>query len=64
MYILLLPIPPKYGVAEVVSYLERKNIIEIAEYFEKVRKTTGASFWARGYFVSMVEIENGRFGFP
>ena len=51
---MLLSIPPKYGVAEVVGYLKGKSAIEIAKHFEKVRKITGASFWARGYFVSTV----------
>ena len=30
--------------------------MEIAKHFEKVRKITGASFWARGYFVSTVGV--------
>ena len=53
---MLLSIPPKYGVAEVVGYLKGKSAIEIAKHFEKVRKITGASFWARGYFVSTVGV--------
>ena len=42
---MLLSIPPKYGVAEVVGYLKGKSAIEIAKHFERVRKITGASFW-------------------
>ena len=33
-----------------------KSAIEIAKHFEKVRKITGESFWARGYFVSTVGV--------
>ena len=41
---MLLSIPPKYGVAEVVGYLKGKSAIEIAKHFEKVNaclKTLG-----------------------
>ena len=44
---MLLSIPPKYGVAEVVGYLKGKSAIEIAKHFEKVCKITGASFSGR-----------------
>lgn len=37
-------------------YLKGKSAIEIAKRFERVRKITGASFWARGYFASTVGI--------
>lgn len=53
---MLLPIPPKYSVSEIVGYLKGKSAIEIARRFGKVRKITGESFWARGYFVSTVGI--------
>ena len=51
---MLLSIPPKYRVSEIVGYLKGKSAIEIARRFGKVRKITGESFWARGYFVSTV----------
>ena len=53
---MLLSIPPKYRVSEIVGYLKGKSAIEIARRFGKVRKITGASFWARGYFVSTVGV--------
>ena len=53
---MLLSISPKYSVSEIVGYLEGKSAIEIARRFGKVRKITGESFWARGYFVSTVGI--------
>ena len=51
---MLLSIPPKYSVSEMIGYLKGKSAIEIARRFGKVRKITGESFWARGYFVSTV----------
>ena len=44
-------------VAEVVGYLKGKSAIEILEnILKKFCKITGASFWARGYFVSTVGV--------
>jgi len=51
----LMEIPPKYSVAQVVGYMKGKSAIHIARTFEgKKRNFTGAHFWARGYFVSTV----------
>ena len=52
---MLMSIPPKYSVAQVVGYLKGKSAIYIARTFMgKSRNFTGESFWARGYFVSTV----------
>lgn len=52
---MLLSIPPKYSVAQVVGYIKGKSAIQIARTFiGKRRNFTGESFWARGYFVSTV----------
>ena len=51
---MLLSISPKYSVSEIVGYLEGKSAIEIPRRFGKVRKITGESFGAGGYFVSTV----------
>ena len=51
----LMEIPPKYSIAQVVGYLKGKSAIHIARTFEGKKKNfTGAHFWARGYFVSTV----------
>lgn len=51
-------IPPKYGVSNVVGYLKGKNAIAIARKFKgRQRNFTGESFWARGYFVSTVGLD-------
>ena len=52
---MLLSIPPKYAVAEVVGYIKGKSAIYIARTFMgKAKNYTGQNFWARGYFVSTV----------
>ena len=52
---MLIAIPPKYSVAQVVGYIKGKSAIHLARvYGEKRRNFTGQSFWARGYFVSTV----------
>ena len=52
---LLIKIPPKYSVAQVVGYIKGKSAINIARGFSnRQRNCKGQSFWARGYFVSTV----------
>ena len=51
----LMAIPPKYAVAQVVGFLKGKSAIHIARtYGGRKRNFTGGNFWARGYFVSTV----------
>ena len=51
-------IPPKYSVAYVVGYLKGKCAIAIARHFKgRQRNFTGENFWARGYFVSTVGLD-------
>ena len=50
---MLVSIPPKYAVAQVVDFAKGKSAICIARNFGKRRKNfTGERCWARGYFVS------------
>ncbi len=52
---MMIAIPPKYAVSNVVGYIKGKSAIHLARvYGEKKRNFTGQSFWARGYFVSTV----------
>ena len=54
----LIAIPPKYAVAQVVGYIKGKSAIHIARnYGGRQRNFTGEHFWARGYFVSTVGID-------
>jgi len=52
---MLISVPPKYSVAQIVGYLKGKSAIQIARTYMGRRKNfTGQNFWARGYFVSTV----------
>jgi putative transposase len=52
---MLVSIPPKYAVSQVVGYIKGKTAIHIArELFGKKRNFTGEEFWARGYYVSTI----------
>ena len=52
---MLISIPPKYAVANVVGFIKGKSAIHIARTFmERKRNFVGQHFWARGYFVSTV----------
>ena len=51
----LISIPPKYSVSQVVGYIKGKSAIHIARtYAGRRHNFVGQSFWARGYFVSTV----------
>jgi putative transposase len=53
-----LSIPPKYAVSNVVGYIKSKSAIAIARNFgARERNFTGEVFWARGYFVSTVGLD-------
>ena len=52
---MMLSIPPKYAVAQVVGFMKGKSAIHIARTFgEQKRNFVGQHFWARGYFVTTV----------
>ena len=51
----LMSIPPKYAVAQVVGFVKGKSAIHIARSIGRRRRNfIGESFWARGYYVSTV----------
>ena len=51
----LMSIPPKYAVAQVVGFLKGKSAIHMARVFGGRRRNfAGQHFWARGYYVSTV----------
>ncbi|MDR3434773.1 MAG: IS200/IS605 family transposase [Rouxiella aceris] len=52
-----LSIPPKYAVSNVVGYQKGKSAITIARRFGRQSNFTGEVFWARGYFVSTVGLD-------
>lgn len=52
---MLISIPPKYSVSEVVGFVKGKSAIYIARNFMGRRQNYGGqNFWARGYYVSTV----------
>ena len=52
---MLLSIPPKHSVSQVVGFIKGKSAIDLARvYGERKRNFVGQPFWARGYFVSTV----------
>ena len=52
---MMIAIPPKYAVSQVVGYIKGKSAIHLARvYGERKKNFVGQHFWARGYFVSTV----------
>ena len=52
---MLIAIPPKHAVAQVIGFIKGKSAIHLARvYGERKRNFVGQHFWARGYFVSTV----------
>lgn len=55
---MIVSIPPKHAVSDVIGYLKGKSAIAVARQFGgKKRNFNGESFWARGYAVSTVGYE-------
>jgi putative transposase len=55
-----LSIPPKYAVSNAVGYIKGKSAITITiarTYGGRARNFTGEVFWASGYFVSTVGLD-------
>ena len=52
---MLIAIPPKFAVSQVVGFIKGKSAIHLERvYGERKRNFVGQHFWARGYFVSTV----------
>ena len=52
---MLVSIPPKYSVSQVMGYVKGKSAIHMARtYGGRKRNFVGMHFWARGYWVSTV----------
>ena len=54
---LLLSIPPKYSVSNTIGFIKGKSAIRIHRDLLKTKKMTGLHFWARGYCVSTVGLD-------
>ena len=55
-----LSIPPKYSVAHTVGFLKGKSAVRIHRELLRERRTTGLHFWATGYCVSTVGLDEDR----
>lgn len=52
---MMISIPPKYAVSQVIGYIKGKSAIHLARvHGERKRNFVGQHFWARGFFVSTV----------
>jgi putative transposase len=52
---MMIAIPPKYAVSEVVGFIKGKSAIHLARvYGEQKRNFVGQHFCARGYYVSTI----------
>ena len=52
-----LSIPPKYSVAYTLGFLKGKSAIRIHRQHERSKRVWGMHFWARGYCVSTVGLD-------
>jgi putative transposase len=58
---LLLSVPPKFSVANTVGFLKGKSAIRIhRQFLGRERNFTGFHFWARGYCVSTVGLDEAK----
>lgn len=56
-----LAIPPKYSISTIVGYLKGKSAMIVFEKYSGLKKNfKGHSFWARGYYVSTVGLDEAR----
>jgi len=53
----LLSVPPKYAVAQVVGFIKGKSAIYVARISGRKHNFVGQNFWARGYCVSTVGLD-------
>ena len=52
-----LSIPPKYSVAHVIGFIKGKSAVRIHRQLLGNKRVTGLHFWARGYCVSTVGLD-------
>ena len=52
---IMISIPPKYAVSQVIGFIKGKSAIHLARtYGDRKQNYAGQNFWARGYFVSTI----------
>ena len=55
-----LSIPPKFSVAHTIGFLKGKSAVRIHRELLRERRVTGMHFWATGYCVSTVGLDEQR----
>lgn len=56
-----LSIPPKYSISTIVGYLKGKSAMIVFEKYSRLKRNfKGNSFWARGYYVSTVGLDEAK----
>ena len=56
-----LAIPPKYAVSNIVGYLKGKSAMIMFEKYSRLKRNfKGHSFWARGYYINTVGLDEGK----
>ena len=56
-----LAIPPKYSVSTIMGYLKGKSAMIVFEKYSRLKKNfRGHHFWARGYYVSTVGLDEAK----
>ncbi len=56
-----LEIPPKYAVSTIVGYLKGKSAMIMFEKYSRLKRNfKGHSFWARGYYVNTVGLDEAK----
>ncbi len=56
---LCISIPPKFSVSNTIGYIKGKSAIRIHRELLQTKRMTGLSFWAKGYCVSTVGLDEG-----
>ena len=51
---MMIAIPPKYAVSQVVGFIKGKSAIHLARVYGERKRNFVGQHWARGYFVSTV----------
>ena len=54
---MLISIPPKYAVAQVIGFMKGKSAIWIARTCGRRKNFIGQNFWARGYYVTTAGLD-------
>ena len=51
---MMISIPPKYAVSQVIGFIKGKSVIHLARVYGEKKPILSGNFWARGYFVSTI----------